>query len=382
MKVWPAVALGDLLRRSDESAVIDPSTEYQEVTIKLWGKGVVSRGKVSGSEVVSVRRPVRARQLILSKIDARNGAIGLVPPELDGAIVSNDFPSFDFRDENRCSPAYMGWLVRSAQFAELCKAASEGTTNRVRIKEDRFLEQKIVLPPLSEQESLVSRLDALTEKTRQVEEKLNAVERDAKHLLALRFRDAIADVPLCPMVEVAPAVRRTVDIDATVRYREIGARSFGKGLFFKPDFDGAEATWEKPVWIRAGDLVLSNIKAWEGAIALAGDDHDGCIASHRYITCVPDPTQATAAFLAYYLLGEDGLEKVGAASPGTADRNRTLSLANLGKIDVPVPPLSVQHSFDRLKAEVGALKTKHAAVRAANTALVPATLERVFSQAS
>ena len=379
MKAWPKVALGELLRRSDETTVIDPATEYHEVTIKLWGKGVISRGKVSGSDVVSARRVVRANQLILSKIDARNGAIGLVPPELDGAIVSNDFPSFEFRDPDLCDSAFMGWLVRSTPFVELCKAASEGTTNRVRIKEDRFLDQQIALPPLAEQKTLVTRLDTLAEKTRQVEVHLDAVERDAEHLLALRFRDAIADAPLRTMAEVAPFVRRPVEIDIDTRYREVGARSFGKGLFIKPDFDGAEATWQKPVWIKAGDLVLSNIKAWEGAIAIAGNEHDGCIASHRYITCVPDPECATVGFLAYYLLSEDGLEKIGLASPGTADRNRTLSLGNLGKIEVPVPPLAVQLTFDRLQAEVAALKAKHTAIREANAALLPATLERVFT---
>ena len=379
MKAWPKVALGELLRRSDEAAVLDPAAEYHEVTIKLWGKGVVSRGKVRGGDVVSVRRVVRANQLILSKIDARNGAIGLVPPELDGAIVSNDFPSFEFRDPERCDAAFMGWLVRSAPFVELCKAASEGTTNRVRIKEDRFLDQQIGLPPLSEQQAIVARLDALAEKAGEVEAHLDAVERDAEHLLALRFRDVITDAPLRPMAEVAPAVRRSVEIDSATRYREVGARSFGKGLFVKPDFDGAEATWQKPVWIRSGDLVLSNIKAWEGAIAVAGDEHDGCIASHRYITCVPDPSLATTGFLAYYLLSEDGLEKVGLASPGTADRNRTLSLGNLGKIEVPIPELAAQQTFDRLQADVAALKTKHAAIRQANAALIPATLERIFS---
>lgn len=379
MKAWLKVALGELLRRSDEAAVLDPAAEYHEVTIKLWGKGVVSRGKVRGGDVVSVRRVVRTNQLILSKIDARNGAIGLVPPELDGAIVSNDFPSFEFRDPERCDAAFMGWLVRSAPFVELCKAASEGTTNRVRIKEDRFLDQQIGLPPLSEQHAVVARLDALAEKTGEVEAHLDAVERDAEHLLALRFRDVITDAPLRPMAEVAPAVRRSVEIDIATRYREVGARSFGKGLFVKPDFDGAEATWQKPVWIRSGDLVLSNIKAWEGAIAVAGDEHDGCIASHRYITCVPDPSLATTGFLAYYLLSEDGLEKVGLASPGTADRNRTLSLGNLGRIEVPVPELAAQQTFDRLQAEVAALKAKQAAIRQANAALLPATLERLFA---
>lgn len=379
MKVWPKVALRELLRRSDESAVIDPAIEYHEVTIKLWGKGVISRGKVSGGDVVSVRRVVRANQLILSKIDARNGAIGLVPPELDGAIVSNDFPSFEFRDPDRCDPAFMGWLVRSSPFVELCKAASEGTTNRVRIKEDRFLDQQIALPSHAEQKAIVAHLNALAEKTQQIEAHLDAVERDAEHLLALRFRDAIADVPLRSMAEVAPSVRRSVALDIKTRYREVGARSFGKGLFIKPDFDGAEATWQKPVWIKSGDLVLSNIKAWEGAIAIAREEHDDCIASHRYITCVPVPEQITVGFLAYYLLSEDGLEKVGLASPGTADRNRTLSLGNLGKIEVPVPPLVAQQAFDRLQTEITALKAKHIAIREANAALLPATLERVFS---
>lgn len=382
MKSWPKVALGDVLRRSEEPAVIDATAEYHEVTIKLWGKGIVSRGKVRGSDVVSVRRVVRGNQLILSKIDARNGAIGLVPPELDGAIVSNDFPSFEFRDLGRCDPAFMGWLVRSAPFVELCKAASEGTTNRVRIKEDRFLDQQISLPLLGEQQAVVARLEALTERTLDVAAHLDAVERDAEHLLALRFRDLTACAPLRPMAGVAPAVRRAVEIDIARSYREVGARSFGKGLFVKPDFDGAEATWQKPVWIKSGDLVFSNIKAWEGAIAVAASEHDGCIASHRYITCVPDAAVATTGFLAYYLLSEDGLEKIGLASPGTADRNRTLSLGNLGKIEVPLPPVTAQQAFNRLQAQVAGLKEKHTSIRRANAALLLATLERVFAASS
>jgi type I restriction enzyme S subunit len=244
----------------------------------------------------------------------------------------------------------------------------------------QFLSIKIPLPPLAEQQAIIARLDMLAVKTQEVGAHLNAVEQDAEHLLALRFRDVIADAPLRPMAEVAPTVRRPVEIDIATRYREIGARSFGKGLFVKPDFDGAEATWQKPVWIRSGDLVLSNIKAWEGAIAVATDEHGGCIASHRYITCVPDPALATAGFLAYYLLSEDGLEKVGLASPGTADRNRTLSLGNLGNIEVPVPAHAAQRTFDRLQANIAALKARQATIRQASAALLPATLERLFAE--
>lgn len=275
--------------------------------------------------------------------------------------------------------AFMGWMVRSRHFVELCKAASEGTTNRVRIKEDRFLAQEISLPPLTKQQAIVSYLDMLADKVRQVNKHLDGIERDADRLLAVRFRDAIANAPMRPIAEVAPAIRRPVTIDIDKRYREVGARSFGKGLFLKPQFDGADATWQKPVWIKAGDVVLSNIKAWEGAIAVATDEHDGCIASHRYITCVPDPSVLTAGFLTYFLLCPDGLEQIGFASPGTADRNRTLSLTNLGKIEVPLPAPATQRTFDALQAKMVELKARHATIRQANDALIPATLERVFN---
>ena len=380
MKVWPKVALGELLRRSDESAVLDPAAEYHEVTIKLWGKGVISRGKVYGSDVVSVRRVVRANQLILSKIDARNGAIGLVPPELDGAIVSNDFPSFDFRNHSQCNPAFMGWLVRSSPFVELCKAASEGTTNRVRIKEDRFLGQSIALPPLAEQQAITARIDALAEKTRQVEAHLDAAECDAEHLLALRFRDAIVNAPLRPMAEVAPLVRREAHITLEESYPELGIRSFGKGTFHKPPLSGGDVGTKRLYRIEPGDLLFSNVFAWEGAIAIAQPEDAGRFGSHRFITCQANPELTTAEFLRYQFLTDDGMLKIGEASPGGAGRNRTLGLEKLMAIEVPTPSLAVQQTFDRLQAEIAALKAKHTAIREANAALLPATLERVFAQ--
>ncbi len=378
MNAWPKVALGELISRADETTVLDPLEQYHEVTIKLWGKGVLSRGKVLGSSVVSVRRVVRTNQLILSKIDARNGAIGLVPPELDGAIVSNDFPSFSFNDLERCVPAFMGWLVRSAPFVELCKAASEGTTNRVRIKEDRFLDQQIALPPLVEQQALVVRLDALAEKTRQVEAHLDAVERDAEHLLALRFRDAIANAPMRTMAEAAPLVRREVSIEPDVMYTELGVRSFYKGTFHRRTVPGSDFSWQDLYRIQTDDLIFSNIMAWEQAIAVAKPEDEGCVGNHRMLACEANPECAVPGFLRYYFTTPDGFEKIYAASPGTAARNRTMTAPALMAIDVPMPPLKAQLIFDRLQIEVAALKAKHAAIRKANASLLPAALKRVF----
>lgn len=43
------------------------------------------------------------------------------------------------------------WLTKTRDFVDLCLRASEGTTNRVRLKEDRFLALEIPLPPLAGQ---------------------------------------------------------------------------------------------------------------------------------------------------------------------------------------------------------------------------------------
>ena len=223
-----------------------------------------------------------------------------------------------------------------------------------------------------------ARLDALAEKTRQVEAHLDAVERDAEHLLALRFRDAIADAPMRQMAEVAPLVRREQTIDLDCSYPELGIRSFGKGTFHKPPLSGSEVGTKRLYRIEPGDLLFSNVFAWEGAIAIAQPADTGRFGSHRFITCRANPELTTAEFLRYYFLTDEGMLKIGDSSPGGAGRNRTLGLDKLMVIAVPMPSLAVQHTFDRLQAEIAALKAKHTAIRQANAALIPATLERVF----
>lgn len=164
MSKWPMMPLGSILSKSDDWITPVPDKQYSEVTVRLWGKGVVLRGKVTGSEIAGGRRlQVRPNQFILSRIDARNGAAGLIPESLNSAIVTNDFPVYSLNNE-RVFPSFLSWMCKTADFVELCKRASEGTTNRVRLKEDRFLTTEIPLPSLPEQQRIVARIESLAAK--------------------------------------------------------------------------------------------------------------------------------------------------------------------------------------------------------------------------
>jgi type I restriction enzyme S subunit len=148
---WATAPLEDLLKRSTQTIVLEPDTSYREVKVRMNGKGVVERRVVKGLELGSGRRFLaKAGQFIISRIDARHGASGLIPPELDGAIVTNDFPLFDVVID-RLDPHFFSWMTKTASFVDLCKRASEGTTNRVRLDEKRFAALTIRIPPLLEQ---------------------------------------------------------------------------------------------------------------------------------------------------------------------------------------------------------------------------------------
>lgn len=382
MSRWPAVQLGEICTPAERNEQPLAGNKYRQLGVRLWGEGAYERETIDGSDTkYAYFNRIEADDLVVNKIWARNGSVAVATATQAGTYVSTEFPTF-ILDHTRIDPAWMRLLTRWRGFWTACDEKARGTSGKNRIKPQQFLSIPVPLPSLAKQQAIVARLDTLEDKARQVTEHIDAIEADADRLLAVRFREAIADASYRPMAEVAPVVKRPVDIDLEKTYNEVGARSFGKGLFTKPAFDGAEATWQKPVWIEPGDLVFSNIKAWEGAIAVAGPMHADCIASHRYITCVPDRQLASADFLRYYLLTDEGLEKIGRASPGTADRNRTLSMTKLMAIEVPAPSLEAQQAFDTLQAKVAELKTKHAAIRDANAALVPATLERVFSGAA
>lgn len=380
MKAWPKIALTEICTPAERYTTPTPGEIYRQLGVRLWGEGAYEREQIDGVDTKYTNfNCIDADDLVVNKIWARNGAVAVATPEQAGTYVSTEFPTFAL-DRSAIDPRWMRLVTKWRGFWRACDEKAQGTSGKNRIKPSQFLAIEIPLPPLTKQQAIVARLDALAEKTRQLEAHVDAVERDAEHLLALRFRDAIAHARLRPMAEIAQLVRREQTIDLNSSYPELGIRSFGKGTFHKPPLSGGDVGTKRLYRIEPGDLLFSNVFAWEGAIAIAQPDDVGRFGSHRFITCQANAELTTAEFLRYYFLTDDGMLKIGEASPGGAGRNRTLGLEKLMAIEVPTPSLAVQQTFDRLQAEIATLKAKHTAIREANTALLPATLERVFAQ--
>jgi restriction endonuclease S subunit len=157
------------------------------------------------------------------------------------------------------------------------------------------------------------------------------------------------------MGEIAPLMRRPVQPVADESYREIGIRSFGKGVFHKAPTTGLEIGNKRVFAIEPGDLLFNIVFAWEGAVSVASDAEHGMIGSHRFLTCVVDRNRVDAKFLNYWFQRGEGRDTLLRASPGGAGRNRTLGIEKLAAIDVPLPPLEEQR---RLVARIEELSAK------------------------
>lgn len=389
-KAWPKIRLGEVLRRSEETIQVQPDISYRQITVKLWGKGVVLRGILTGAEIAAPRQMVARRgQFILSRIDARNGALGIVPDELDDAIVSNDFPVFNVVAD-RLLPSYLGWMCKTESFIEECKRSSEGTTNRVRLQEKSFLARGIALPPLAEQRHIVARIEELAAQIREALVLRHESVEEAKVLWAQG-----ASVIFDRAVETHP-IRRLAEM--------VSIRGGGTPSKSDPFYWNGSIPWITPKDMKVRELrdaidhisdratretAAKIIKA--GAVLVVVR---GMILAHTFPSAVlrapaainqdmkallPSkellPEYLCALFWAFNSRILQSVEK------STHD-TRKFETEKLLDTEIPVPPVNEQRrvvaELDVLQTEVSALKRLQSETSAELDALLPAILDRAF----
>lgn len=160
---WKILPWNSFATPSGEPITVAPDSKAKQVTVRVRHKGVVER-RTKRNQPRVIRNPnqtqISAGQFIISRIDARNGACGIVPKELDGAIVTKDFRVFDI-DSTIVHTSYLDYLIGLPIFWKLCSFVSDGTTNRVRLDMELFDQMSFPIPPLIEQEIAVNTLQSI-----------------------------------------------------------------------------------------------------------------------------------------------------------------------------------------------------------------------------
>ncbi len=150
------VALAELAAPRQESVAAGAFKAYAPITVHLNGEISVRKRATPYKGAMFAANP---GDIVFSKIDARSGAIGVVPTDIGPAVVTPEFPVF-MPDLSRLDATFMRRILRTGELLNALSRKASGTSGRKRVTPTGFLSIAIPLPPIEEQRALVAAYDA------------------------------------------------------------------------------------------------------------------------------------------------------------------------------------------------------------------------------
>jgi len=169
---FPRTPLREVVSQRHETVAVTGSFgDWTPITVHLTGEVSVRNRK---SPYKGSMFAVYPGDIVFSKIDARNGAIGILPSEIPKAVVTPEFPVF-IPHPDRLDGEFVKLILRTGGFLDALRTKASGTSGRKRITPEAFLDLRIPLPSLAEQQSIVASYRATLGRA-------EALEREAKEI--------------------------------------------------------------------------------------------------------------------------------------------------------------------------------------------------------
>lgn len=177
---WTRTTFGEVLEVVERSTKLIPDATYRLLTAKRSRGGIALRGELLGREILTKTQfEAKAGDFLVSRRQIIHGACGVVPAELDGAVVSNEYSTL--RTRPALSMEFLSHYTHAPYFQRTCFHSSHGVdVEKMIFKIDEWLARYVDLPPVLEQRkiaAILSAVDAAIEATRAVIDQLGAVKR-------------------------------------------------------------------------------------------------------------------------------------------------------------------------------------------------------------
>ncbi|HEY9081183.1 restriction endonuclease subunit S [Magnetovibrio sp.] len=167
---WQRFHIGDLFEEALRPVQMDDQTEYDLITVKRSRGGAVKRETLLGRDIaVKTQFRVEANDFLISKRQIVHGACAVVPPELAGSIVSNEYAVL--RCRSNIDIRFLNYLSHSIYFQETCFHSSIGVhVEKMIFKLADWFNWEIDIPVGEEQQQIIDFLSS-------VDHRLSALRR-------------------------------------------------------------------------------------------------------------------------------------------------------------------------------------------------------------
>ena len=370
---WPLVPLGEVVTHRKKFIWIDDTQEYMRCRVQLHAQGVVLRDQLPGALIKTKEQQVcRTGEFLVAEIDAKVGGYGIVPDDLNGAIVSSHYFLFAI-DSEKLDRRFLSYSVRTPAFGD--QVTAKGTTNYAAIRPQDVLGYMIPLPPLPEQQRIVARIERLAAKIEEARGLKQKVAADAAHLVT-SIHLSLAQSRKVRLGDILILWEDAEEVVPGKGYPQVGVKRYGQGLFAKETLDGAQTTYRTFNKLYSGALVLSQVKGWEGALAVCDEKLAGWYVSPEYRTfrCVG----GEPAYLASIVVTPWFWSQLKNASRGVGARRERTRPEQFLELCMPMPTTEQQKFCVPLLGRLKQIQKSRNRIEADLDALLPAILDRAF----
>lgn len=181
---WRRVHLHEHLKEVRRPVILKDDDYYTLVTVKRSRGGVVQREVMRGNEVKTPTQfYIRSGDFLISKRQIVHGACGIVPPELDGAVVSNEYAVIN--SDGEIDLRFLRYLSESRYFQQTCFHSSIGVhVEKMIFKTDQWLNWPFNIPPLAQQKRIVEILNTADRESVALSKQVEALKRERLALMS------------------------------------------------------------------------------------------------------------------------------------------------------------------------------------------------------
>lgn len=180
---WKKIRLEEVLTLKSDPEKVEAGKIYPHFGIYSFTRGLFKKSPLNGDLIKAKKLyRVNSNQFIYARLNAYEGAFGVVTEDFDGHYLSNEFPVFEC-DEEFIIPEFLLAYFQSPKIWEDLKRKVTGIgggagNRRIRLKENIFLSESIWLPPIEWQKkikSIAKKLQSLQDDYSQSDAELDAL---------------------------------------------------------------------------------------------------------------------------------------------------------------------------------------------------------------
>jgi len=385
--------LGSVLQMRKEK--VDRSkvafSELQPITIHFDGS--IDPRNVDANRAYTMELfYAHAGDIVVSKIDLKNGAVGIVPEELNDVVVTNHFAVYK-PDLEKLLPDYFQLIIQAKFFKAHLWRNKVGAEGRKEVKLDFFEALEIPLPPIAIQQAIVDRwqtaqaeIKAANQRVEELKATIDAqffkdlglnppAPTEYPKVFAVWWEDLLrwsvsynqaaqsgeditqGSYPVLELGEILEAVQYGTSEKANVSQQGIPVIRMNNLVDGFLDVSNLKHIQlpekvKNNLVLKHGDILFNrtNSKELVGKCAVFKLEDEYIFASYL-IRVKIDGTKATPDFIAYVINSRIGRQQIDALSRqiiGQANVNSE----ELRSLQIPLPPLDVQKAIMQ-RVEVG-----------------------------